>query len=97
MITLWLDKPGRMEEDRKWFEESRTEINEREVSDKQLHFGSGGSFVVRLPAYDLVDAVATRWAREMLHAFLVGEARGELAFSLDQVNAPPRSVARTFQ
>lgn len=39
-----------------------------------------GTFAYRLPIYDLIEALKARWAKHLLHLFLVGETGGEVRF-----------------
>ena len=80
LITLRLDRPGRMVEDVDWYDARRVEIGVREKSGRQLHYGTGGSFSVRLPAFDIIETVKLRWARTMLHSFLMGSDAEEISF-----------------
>jgi len=87
LITLRLDEKARMV-DRKWYDDQRGKGGSQEAEYHELFFGTGGSFAVRLPAYDLIEKVKARWTREMIHAFLMGETRGELAFSAQFADDP---------
>ena len=80
-LTLRLDKENVRSWDVDWFEAVRNAVQIQERRTRMLHFGVGGSFAVRLPAYDLIEQVAVRWAREMIQGFLMGQRRESLEFS----------------
>lgn len=101
LITLRLDRETRRLWDSQWYEKRRTEAQQREAQTRELCFGTGGSFAVRLPAYDLIEMVKTRWTREMIQSFLMGSIREDLAFSVQYVNDPglppdPKTLVHDF-
>lgn len=60
---------------------------------RNIPFVSGaGSFVYRLPLYDIVDQIKTRWARQLLHEFIFGTTEG--AISQEKIRD---DVAKFFQ
>lgn len=88
LITLRLDLETRRRLDAAWYETRRKEAEDVQIRMREICFGTGGSFAVRLPAYDLIEMVKARWAREMIQSFLMGDLREDLAFSSQYVTDP---------
>ena len=96
LITLRLDRQARRFRDRDWYDIRRQDVAKREASQRALFFGTGNSFAIRLPAYDLIEMVKVRWAREVIQGFLMGERRETLVFSseyMDDPGLPPDPAA----
>ncbi len=88
LITLRLDLLSRMGEDNPWFMEARNSIIKNEKDYRQLFYGTGANYVIRLPANDIIEMITYRWARELLHIFLVGYVDNSLDFSMEHVEDP---------
>ena len=88
VIAFLLDRPARRVGNRDWFDHRRIDVARAEARERALFFGTGGSFAIRLPAYDIIEQVKVRWAREMIQGFLMGERREKLEFSTQYMDDP---------
>jgi len=87
-ITLRLDRENIRGWDKDWFQVIRNEVQAKERAERRLYFGTGGSFALRLPVYDLMEAIKVRWAREMIQGFLMGQRRESLEFATKYMADP---------
>lgn len=101
LITLRLDKNLRQSWDLNWYDLRRSAAQRSEARERRIYFGTGGSAVIRLPAYDIIETVKVRWAREMVQQFLMGDIREQPKFSAQYVTDPglptdPGALVLTF-
>lgn len=85
VITLRLDRPACTVGDQDWYEDQRNNVNKLQQFHHELFFGTGGGFTLRLPAYDIIEMVKTRWAMDWIRAFIMGNNQGEIRFSSEDI------------
>ena len=101
-ITLHLDQASRSGSDSLWA--YRRTVQGQSTEEQRLTgqavVSSLGTFVYRLPVYDLVEALKVRWAKHLLGLFMLGDAGGELRLATDlnteDVDISPATRARQF-
>lgn len=93
-ITLRLDKASRSGSLNARRQTIQGAVAAQQLATGRAVVGGLGSFVYRVPMYDLVQQLNARWARALLHRLLLGEAGGELRLdpTLNQ-EYDPRAVA----
>jgi hypothetical protein len=74
IIALRLDKASHGVGGGDWYNQMRAQVSQRQVNDEELALGTAGSFVYRLPAYDIMEIVKLRWVRALLEQFMMGQA-----------------------
>ena len=81
-ITLHLDRASRVGTDSvlayRRTARQLTDGEQRRTAEAVV--SSLGTFAYRLPVYDLVEALKVRWAKHLLHLFLVGDEGSEVRF-----------------
>ncbi len=101
-ITLHLDQASRSGSESLWA--YRRTVQGQSTEEQRLTgqavVSSLGTFVYRLPVYDLVEALKVRWAKHLLGLFMLGDAGGELRLAPDlnteDVDISPATCARQF-
>lgn len=84
-VTLHLDRASRSGAESLWAYRRvvQGQSTEEQRLTGQAVVSSLGTFVYRLPVYDLVEALKVRWAKHLLGLFILGEAGGELRLAPD--------------
>ncbi|NJN66796.1 MAG: VWA domain-containing protein [Chloroflexaceae bacterium] len=59
-----------------WISDMRVAVQNYREGHHELALGTAGSFLYRLPTYDLVEQVKVTWSRALVQAFLMGDDRG---------------------
>lgn len=101
-ITLHLDQASRSGSQSLWA--YRRTVQGQSTEEQRLTgqavVSSLGTFVYRLPVYDLVEALKVRWAKHLLGLFMLGDAGGEMRLAVDlsseDVDITPQTRARQF-
>jgi uncharacterized protein YkwD/Mg-chelatase subunit ChlD len=73
IITLRLDRASQGAGPADWNNDMRNAVDAYQRNRHELAVGTAGSFVYRLPAYDIMEEVKTRWVRALVQMFLVGD------------------------
>lgn len=101
-ITLHLDLASRSGPQSLWA--YRRTVQGQSTEEQRLTgqavVSSLGTFVYRLPVYDLVEALKVRWAKHLLGLLMLGDAGGELRLASDlnteDVDISPSTRAQQF-
>lgn len=101
-VTLHLDRASRSGSESLWA--YRRTVQQQSTEEQRLTgqavVSSLGTFVYRLPVYDLIEALKVRWAKHLLGLFVLGDAGGELRVAPDlnteDSDISPTTRARLF-
>lgn len=101
-VTLHLDRASRSGSESLWA--YRRTVQQQSTEEQRLTgqavVSSLGTFVYRLPVYDLIEALKVRWAKHLLGLFVLGDSGGELRVAPDlnteDSDISPTTRARLF-
>ncbi|MHC1732860.1 MAG: VWA domain-containing protein [Bacteroidales bacterium] len=85
LITLSLDCVGEHVQGQDWNADRQNLCQESEDAEHQVFFATAHGFTLRLPAYDLIEQVKLRWAKEFLEYFIMGALREKLDIQRDDI------------
>jgi len=72
MVTLWLDKAARTGALAEYRRSIQSDVTGEQWARGRAVFGGVGSFVYRLPLFDMFEILKARWARSLLYYLLLG-------------------------
>ncbi|MEW5987491.1 MAG: tubulin-like doman-containing protein, partial [Chloroflexota bacterium] len=83
-ISLWLDKASRRGALNAYRRGIEADVTREQQARRRAVVGGLGTFVYRLPMYDLVAQLKARWARALLHQLVTGDPAAPLRLDAAQ-------------
>jgi uncharacterized protein YkwD/Mg-chelatase subunit ChlD len=89
IIALRLDKASHGAGGGDWYNQMRAQVSQHQLAEREMAIGTAGSFVYRLPAYDIMEIVKLRWVRALLELFMMGQTGAALRLTNPNLAGDP--------